>query len=345
MWGSDAAYRQSEIDRKISQVGHWFEWPEENSSQTVSLWEICRATFARFTTEIEVRNIRVRLSNDLEGVTYPRTSARLILDIASEVMMNHLKHAGGSSTSMRVTIQVVEGKRSIDFSSSCLGGEKNEVRTVLGERHNSQIEHLLASTGSGLKRIAGAYATALGKQLQIAAASRKGFFHVLLPIDEKWRDWLKFNILILEDNDIKFNDVQSVVQDEIGAEAQISRASTMVEAERMLFLKPWNLFILDISMDITAGSRSGSSLPQATLGGLSFAKLICIEGLEAPVVLVTAFDSFSDKPLGKAESIVNDLHYVKASAIESLGSYYRGTVRYGKGKWSEEFKLILRGAV
>lgn len=175
---------QSEIDRKISQVGHWFEWPEENSSQTASLWEICRATFARFTTEIEVRNIRVRLSNDLEGVTYPRTSARLILDIASEVMMNHLKHAGGSSTSMRVTIRVVEGKRFIAFSSSCLGGGRNEVRTVLGERHNSQIEHLLASTGSGLKRIAGAYATALGKQLQIAAASRNGFFHVLLPIDE-----------------------------------------------------------------------------------------------------------------------------------------------------------------
>lgn len=153
---------------------------------------------------------------------------------------------------------------------------------------------------------------------------------------------MKRNILILEDNDVKFSDVLSIVQEALGERCEVSRAATMVEAERILFEKSWDAFILDISMDITQGSSSGSMSPQATLGGLSFAKMICFEGLEAPVVLVTAFDSFSDKPLGKDTNIVNDLHYVKATAIDSLGGYYKGIVRYGKSGWKENLREILR---
>jgi hypothetical protein len=115
----------------------------------------------------------------------------------------------------------------------------------------------------------------------------------------------------------------------------------MVEAERLLFSSVWSLFILDISMDVTSGSKSNGTITQATLGGLSFANLIVIEGLEAPTVLVTAFDSFSDKPPGKKISTINDLVFVSATASEYLGDFYKGTVRYGKSNWEEDLKRML----
>lgn len=176
---------QSEVDRKISQVIHWFDWPHEMNSDTITLLEICSAAVARFAGEIEIKNLQVCLSDELYQVVYPRSAARPMLDISSEVFVNVFKHGKAGPSSIRISIKCIEGESFIAFSSCRDDDGQVEVRCIQGERHNSQIEYLYASAGSGLKRIAGCYATAVRKQENVSIVARKGYFHVLLPIGDE----------------------------------------------------------------------------------------------------------------------------------------------------------------
>ena len=153
------------------------------------------------------------------------------------------------------------------------------------------------------------------------------------------------NVLFLEDNDAKFKDVSEFTCEVLGFDCTIYRARTMVEAQKSLFAHAWDLYLLDISMDVVGGSRATGAVSQATLGGMSFARMISIEGLEAPTILVTAFDSFSDRAPGKTASKINDLDYVSESVLNALGSHYKGTVRFGTPNWRESLRGLLQEIV
>lgn len=153
------------------------------------------------------------------------------------------------------------------------------------------------------------------------------------------------NVLFLEDNDAKFKEVSEFAYEILGLGCKIHRARTMVEAQKALFAHVWNLYLLDISMDVVGGSRATGAISQATLGGMSFARMISIEGLEAPTILVTAFDSFSDKAPGKTASKINDLNYVTQGVLDTLGRHYRGAVRFGAPSWRESLRDLLQELV
>ena len=123
---------------------------------------------------------------------------------------------------------------------------------------------------------------------------------------------------------------------------KISRASTMVDAERMLFEDDLYLYLLDVSLDVVAGTAAFGALPQATLGGLKLANTMVIEDLEKPTIIITGFDAFSDSPVGRNLTTVIDLHHVRQNMKEILGDSYLGCVRYGTESWKEEIKCIFK---
>ena len=149
------------------------------------------------------------------------------------------------------------------------------------------------------------------------------------------------NIFVLEDTDRKFEKVNEVISATLGDSWRVFRASTMVESEELLFAHNWDLFILDVSMNVTSRRPAFGAPAQATLGGLEVAKIITFEGLDAPTILVTAFDSFSDaKERGKSGALV-DIGEVEDRAKAILGPYLLGAVRYGAKSWNIDLARFL----
>lgn len=149
------------------------------------------------------------------------------------------------------------------------------------------------------------------------------------------------SIFILEDADRKFSHINDVIKQVFGDNWHTTRAKTMVEAEELLFANKWDLFILDVSMDVASRRPAFGGPTQAVLGGLHIAKSIMLEGLEAPTIVVTAFDSFSDGRGGKQSGDLVDLAEVNRRAKQTLGELLIGTVRYGISGWEAEFTLML----
>lgn len=149
-------------------------------------------------------------------------------------------------------------------------------------------------------------------------------------------------IFFVEDNDTKFDEVCALLDELFPCHWQVSRASNLVDAESMLFAESWDVYLLDVSMDVTAGKAAFGSQSQATLGGLKLANTIAIEGLEKPTIIITGFDAFSDIPQGKKVNNVMDLNHVDQSAKAVLGDWYLGAVRYGAGTWREDLTRVLK---
>lgn len=170
------------VEHKIRQVELWFTWPEEDTSEIVSLGEVCRATIGRFETEIRQGRLAFRTSPDLDQIQFPRTSSRLILDIVSEILVNAMRHCGAAKAHVRTSVRSSPAGDYVVFSNLQKNRIKQGAQRVSGVRHVTQIEYLLAKSGSGLKRIAGCYATALGKETDVCSVSREGHFHLALPI-------------------------------------------------------------------------------------------------------------------------------------------------------------------
>ena len=152
---------------------------------------------------------------------------------------------------------------------------------------------------------------------------------------------MTINVFVLEDADNKFNLVKSIVEKHFDNKCYIQRATSMVEAADMIFDLQWNLFILDVSLDLSSKAQSFSIPTQTVLGGLQVAKTIELEGLEAPTIIFTAFESFSEGRAGKSAADIVDLAEVDRRATEILGENHIGTVRFGADQWASSFQLLL----
>ena len=150
--------------------------------------------------------------------------------------------------------------------------------------------------------------------------------------------------LFVEDNDSKFDEVNEVLTELLHGDWTVTRANSMVAAEKKILSQAWHFYLLDVSIDVTAGKAAFGTQSQATLGGLRLASTIAVEGLERPTVFITGFDAFSNSPPGRRINTVMDLNSVDQSARETLGDYYLGAVRYGEPGWREALKKTLKGA-
>lgn len=177
-----AAVTSAEISRTLNKITHWFSWPEDKVVESLSMAEICGAASGRFEREIDHGRLRVHVSEKLKDIHVPRESVRLMFDVLSEIFFNALGHCGLSRSWMRVGILEEGESLRLCVSNLCKLEEISSIEKVKGKRFESEIEHVMNVGGSGLKRIAGSFSTAVKNNQDILVARRPGSFHVLLPL-------------------------------------------------------------------------------------------------------------------------------------------------------------------
>ena len=89
-------------------------------------------------------------------------------------------------------------------------------------------------------------------------------------------------MLIVEDVDTKFDDVHAIVQRCLPEIAETVRASNLNEAEDRIMLGPWDLLVLDLSMDIAAHASPDYSSGHASLGGLDVLERMALLKINEP---------------------------------------------------------------
>lgn len=150
-------------------------------------------------------------------------------------------------------------------------------------------------------------------------------------------------ILVIEDGDAKFREVQRTVAAAAGVNVEIVRASTIEEANRLIARREWGLVILDISMDIKASSAGRGAGGHDTTGGLKVAERMFYLGHDTPIVIVTAFDAF---PSGAGRrGAVLGLEDVVEEAKSLIGDLLIGWVRYGDDGWSKRLTHLVQNAL
>ena len=150
-------------------------------------------------------------------------------------------------------------------------------------------------------------------------------------------------VLIIEDVDHKFEEVQTLVLNALNPTPSITRAATVVEAEDAVNSGKWDLVVVDISMDIAPGTSSSTREAHANLGGMDIIEQMYLLEKEAPTVIVTGFDYFIrvglDTDLHEAQTF-SDL---EVQAREWIGSNLLGCVRYGEVGWEALLNACLQG--
>lgn len=152
------------------------------------------------------------------------------------------------------------------------------------------------------------------------------------------------NVLIIEDSDVKYKAVFDVI---VGAApaANVTRASTVIEAESQIERIYWDLVILDISMDIAPSALGPRSRGQANIGGLGVAQRMFLLEREAPTIILTAFDSFSAPTIGHGDTEIVGFEEIRRRAKEFLPASLLGCLQYSSSTWKEEMRSMTKSAL
>lgn len=150
----------------------------------------------------------------------------------------------------------------------------------------------------------------------------------------------KTHVLIIEDSDVKFREVQRVLVGMARPGVEFVRAATIEEANRQIARCMWMLVILDISMDIKSSSAGRGAGGHDTTGGLKIAERMFYLEYNAPIVIVTAFDAFPSGAGRRGAAL--GLQDVVAEASSLLGDLLVGWVRYGDDGWASRLTELTR---
>jgi hypothetical protein len=149
-------------------------------------------------------------------------------------------------------------------------------------------------------------------------------------------------ILIVEDSDSKFVELDALISSISEGSVFSRRATTVTDAEAMIESEEWSAIVLDISMDITKSATGVRLGGHATLGGLSIATKMYLLGREVPTIIVTAFDSFQAVETERPGYEALGLEDIERRATEILGEAYLGCVRYGDPGWEARLLRYLK---
>lgn len=150
-------------------------------------------------------------------------------------------------------------------------------------------------------------------------------------------------ILVVEDAPYKFQEVSSLLKSLLPPRIEIVRAETVVEAERQITKGPWDLIVLDISMDIAPGSSSGMRGGHANLGGMDVVEKMYLMEMEAPTVILTGLDYFIVTNSEGMSHETLDLSDIEKQARQWLSEKLLGCVRYGGDGWQERLSQAVKG--
>lgn len=155
------------------------------------------------------------------------------------------------------------------------------------------------------------------------------------------REHERRRVLVVEDVDLKFEDVMSTTLGLLPDQLDVTRAHNVVEVEDKLSKGPWDLLILDISMDISRSSGGRLSGGHANLGGMDVVEQMYLLEQEVPTIIITGFDYFPSAGQDTSETEMVSLDDLHRRAHSLIGDHHLGTVRYGSATWRKEFASIL----
>lgn len=146
-------------------------------------------------------------------------------------------------------------------------------------------------------------------------------------------------LLIVEDDDPKLEQLQSIIKSEF-PEYEISIAKSLNSACKLIDNQEFNLVLLDMSLPTFDGGKTiSSSGRQKTLGGRDFLRYLVECEVNLPVFVVTGFKDFpiENKNIQLAE--------LDKSLKKEFTEIYRGNVFFSHSNddWKEKIREILRG--
>lgn len=153
-------------------------------------------------------------------------------------------------------------------------------------------------------------------------------------------------VLVIEDEDAKFGDICAVLSGaslEFGLE--IVRAKTATEAESLIEIGGIELMVLDISLNISAGSLGPLRGGFANLGGLNVAERMFMYGQSLRTVVVTGFEYFPAAGTRQGSFDLISLRDIEARAAELFGADLLGCVRYSSEGWDAQLVEYVKGAL
>lgn len=154
---------------------------------------------------------------------------------------------------------------------------------------------------------------------------------------------LGVRVLIVEDVDVKFHELETAIQTLV-PHATVSRAKSVVDAEDMVEEGQWSLIILDISMDIACGSAGPMRAGHANLGGMDVLERMYLLEQEFPTIIVTGFDYFPAGTGGDpSDAEMVSLADLEVRARNFIGELFLGCVRYGVDGWRAKFDATIKG--
>jgi CheY-like chemotaxis protein len=141
------------------------------------------------------------------------------------------------------------------------------------------------------------------------------------------------SILVVEDSQKKWDEINALFKNMSGQNFSVHRATTILDANRLISDVNWDLVLLDISMDIRESSSAPSAGGHDTTGGLRIAERMFYLDRDAPIIIVTAFDAFPASIEGQGALLGLDDVVRRASRV--LGDLLIGVVRYREDGWAE----------
>jgi CheY-like chemotaxis protein len=157
-------------------------------------------------------------------------------------------------------------------------------------------------------------------------------------IEEK--DRRRLSVLIVEDVDHKFSEVEAALQLAVNQSIAVTRAKTLVEADQFVRDGQWDLVVLDISMDIAPGSSGSAREGHANLGGMDVIEQMFLIEKESPTVIVTGFDYFIRAGSSDHQD-AQTFSDLEKKARSFIGGSLLGCVRYGAPNWEDAFTHCL----
>lgn len=148
-------------------------------------------------------------------------------------------------------------------------------------------------------------------------------------------------VLAIEDNDAKWERVETVVRRALGPDAEITRVRDLYEGEQLVEEPGWDLLVLDISLDIRAGGARGGRGSHDFTGGLKIAGRMFYNECEVPTVIITGFDAFPTGGAAQEADVIMGLEDVERQARQFLGEHLLGTLRFGSHGWEDELVGML----
>jgi CheY-like chemotaxis protein len=143
-------------------------------------------------------------------------------------------------------------------------------------------------------------------------------------------------VLVVEDLEAKFKAVRLLIFQEFGIEPEWARS---VSAAYGVVDQNWDLILLDMNFSVSDETYN-KHVDKAAVAGIELLQFMSAQGILAPIVVITAHDSFSQSTTLEIDSI----EALDELLRDSFADVYKGAVKveYTTSDWHVELLDLIR---